>query len=187
MIKKARQYAIDAHKQQMYGTKPYVYHLDKVVSHLKEYDEYISAMGYLHDVVEDTEISVEDIESEFGSLIAKGVALLSDEPGKTRYERKKKTYAKMALVSEDSDEYGALIVKTADRLANLQECVATDNHRKLRMYLNEHPDFSQSVYRFGLCEELWESLNALIEHAEKKYDTEDLVPVQSFLNMFTVV
>ncbi len=168
MIEQARKYAIDAHKGQMYGDNPYVYHLDKVVFHLKGFCDSASVIGYLHDVVEDTDRSVQDIELQFGALVATAVSIVSDESGKNRKERKKKTYAKMALVV-NPDEQIALIVKTADRLANLQECVATSNSRLLRIYMEEHPTFSHSVYRQGLCDNLWTMLNSLVQqvHDEK--------------------
>jgi (p)ppGpp synthase/HD superfamily hydrolase len=56
-------------------------------------------VAYLHDVVEDTDITVEQVDTKFGELVASCVAILSDEPGQDRKDRKAKTYQKIAAVS----------------------------------------------------------------------------------------
>jgi len=163
MLERARNFAIKMHKQQMYGDKPYLYHLEKVVKNLKNYGELACVIGYLHDVVEDTETTIKDIEKEFGLLVASCVSILTDEAGKTRKERKQKTYAKMAKINQHSDEHLALIVKTADRLANVEESIHQNNKRLINIYLEEHNTFRQSVYRENLCDDLWEKLENMIQ------------------------
>lgn len=161
MLDKARLFALNAHADQKYGDKPYIFHLEAVVAYLQPYGEQAKVIGYLHDVVEDTPVSVADIENTFGLFVAECVSILTDEPGKNRKERKQKTYAKMAQVNGKT--VLALVVKAADRLANLDECVANQNASKLTMYKNEHPVFQQSVYREGLCEDLWLRINEIIK------------------------
>lgn len=92
-----------AHGEQRYGDQPYVYHLDGVAGLLLPYGRTAQVIGYLHDVVEDTPVTVADIERTFGGLIAQCVALLTDEPGETRAARKAKTYAKLALVTGETE------------------------------------------------------------------------------------
>jgi len=118
-------------------------------------------VAYLHDVVEDTEVTVEQVSAEFGELVASCVAILSDEPGQDRKDRKAKTYKKMAAVSGEQEL--ALIVKALDRLANVRACVLDNHERLLAVYKTEHSVFKQSVYRAGLCESLWDELNRIIE------------------------
>ena len=161
MLKKAREFAVQAHGDQKYGERPYSYHLDAVVELLAAYGETAQAVGYLHDVVEDTDVSVEDIESEFGTLVARCVGLLSDEPGKTRKERKAKTYAKLALVS--GSEELALTVKAADRLANVRATLADKKRGLWEVYRSEHPTFRAAAFRAGQCEPLWLELDELLE------------------------
>ena len=69
MIDKAKEFAIKAHGNQKYGKLPYEYHLQQVVSKLMLWrdfnafpitDEYI-AVAWLHDVLEDTDVSCEQI------------------------------------------------------------------------------------------------------------------------------
>jgi len=98
-------------------------------------------------------VSLETIEAEFNQHVAECVGILTDEPGGDRASRKSKTYAKMAKVTGDTQM--ALVVKTADRLANVQACVNDSNQRLLDIYRAEHPIFKKSVYRPDLCDALW--------------------------------
>jgi len=156
----ARDYAIQMHGDQKYGTHPYVHHLDAVVALLQPYGEKARVVGYLHDVVEDTAATVSDVQERFGDLVARCVSLLTDAPGANRKERKAKTYAAMAQVT--GDEELALVVKAADRLANVRACVA-DGHRQLwDTYRGEHPTFRAAAFRKGQCDPLWVELDVLL-------------------------
>lgn len=155
----ARQYAIDKHGSQQYGAQPYAVHLDAVAVIASEYGEVAEVVAYLHDVVEDTDATAEELETKFGSLVADCVNILTDEPGINRKERKAKTYQKMAKVAGELEL--ALIVKSADRLANLRACIAGDNADLLAMYRDEHALFKASVYRLGLCESIWTQIEEI--------------------------
>ena len=168
MLKKARIYAVNAHGAQKYGEHPYSFHLDKVVNHLSRFGEEAQVIGYLHDVVEDTNVSLGEISIEFGGFISECIGILTDEPGDNRKERKIKTYAKMAKVTGRLEL--SLIVKAADRLANIEQCANDCNDRMLSVYFSEHMVFRQSAYRVGLCDELWISIDAVFSssvHAGK--------------------
>lgn len=144
----------------MYGLRPYAYHLDAVAHLLAPFGEEAQVIGYLHDVVEDTPATIALVRSRFGATVAACVALLTDEAGANRKERKAKTYAKLAKVT--GKEELALLVKTADRLANVRECVADANAELWRMYHGEHEIFRSSAYRAGLCDGLWRELDELL-------------------------
>ena len=107
----ARAYALNMHGAQLYGTHPYSYHLDAVVATLALFGQKAQVIGYLHDVVEDTDATVSEVRSRFGDEVAACVALLTDELGANRKERKAKTYAKLAKVT--GLEELALVVKAA--------------------------------------------------------------------------
>ncbi|MDU9049504.1 MAG: HD domain-containing protein [Candidatus Electrothrix sp. Rat3] len=159
MKTKAREFACKYHGEQKYGEHPYVVHLDAVADLVQQYGESAVVIAYLHDVVEDTSISLFDIEKEFGRLVADCVAVLTDEPGEDRKERKAKTYAKMARVCGETEI--ALLVKAADRLANMRACVAGSKQRLLAVYKDEYPVFKKAVFRPGICEKIWVELAAL--------------------------
>jgi guanosine-3',5'-bis(diphosphate) 3'-pyrophosphohydrolase len=160
LVEKAKEFAVKAHGDQKYGELPYVVHLQAVANHLKPYGENAEVLGFLHDVVEDTSVSKEEVESEFGKFISECVAILTDEAGSNRKERKAKTYLKMSKVGAELNL--ALIAKVADRLANLEACVKAGNNSLLSMYKGEHPAFRNAVYREGLCEELWLKVEAIV-------------------------
>jgi len=159
MIEKAREFAVMRHGDQKYGDLTYSVHLDAVAEIAKEYGDVAAAIAYLHDVVEDTDASVADVEAEFGKLIADCVSILTDEPGENREQRKSKTYAKMAAVSGPTEL--ALVVKAADRLANMRCCLAEDNRRLLNIYRKEYPVFRESAYRQGACDPIWDELDGI--------------------------
>lgn len=157
-IKKARDLAIEEHGHQMYDcSKPYIYHLDAVAKILKPYGADAQIIGYLHDIVEDTDTSLQEIEDEFGRFISTCVDILTDEPGRTREERKEPTYKKVTFFTADEEKYNvSLIVKAADRLANLEA------GRKNEMYKKEHEKFKSIYYKPDLCNDIWEKIDKII-------------------------
>lgn len=159
LIKKVKEFAINAHGNQKYGDQPYIVHLESVAEIVKPYGKSAQIIAWLHDVVEDTSVRKTEIEQEFGNFIAECVGVLTDEPGADRKEKKAKTYAKMAKTGQELNL--ALIVKAADRLSNIKACIAFKRYSKLEMYKNEHEAFKTAAYRPGLCDDLWEKMEAV--------------------------
>jgi len=136
-------------------------HLDEVAALVGDDIEAAKAIAYLHDVVEDTYVDVHDIGLRFGEFVADCVALVTDEPGASRKERKAATHAKLAQVGPS--HYLALVVKAADRCANVEACARKGNVGLLKMYRGEQEAFRAAVYRPGLCEHLWERIENALE------------------------
>lgn len=160
MLDEARAFAVTAHHTQRYGDRPYSYHLDQVAALLLPFGNTAQVIGYLHDVVEDTDIKLADVELQFGDFVAQCVGLLTDPLGNSRAERKAKTYKKLSQVVGPTEL--ALIVKTADRLANVRACIADGNQRLLSVYRAEHSDFRNAAYRQNLCDNFWQELDRLL-------------------------
>jgi len=156
----ARTFALAAHGNQRYGDRPYEFHLDAVATLLAPFGENAVRVGYLHDVVEDTKTTLDELRTKFGDVVACCVALLTDEPGEDRKERKAKTYAKLAQVGPELEL--ALTVKAADRLANVRACIADGKADLLSVYRREHPAFRGAAYRPGRCDRLWQELDTLL-------------------------
>jgi guanosine-3',5'-bis(diphosphate) 3'-pyrophosphohydrolase len=156
----AKLFAMKYHNQQKYGIYPYVYHLDHVAILVKPYGNDAQIIAYLHDLVEDTEITIEDIQNKFGLFISECVDLITDCPGKNRKERKLKTYKKLSEVQPI--HYVTLIVKVADRLSNVMNCIKDSNKDLLEMYRKEDKEFTDAVYRPDLCTDLWRELKILL-------------------------
>lgn len=156
----ACRFAVDAHGDQKYGDQPYEVHLKAVAEIAAPYGDDAQAIAYLHDVAEDTATTLDIIRHHFGDLIASHVALLTDEAGSNRKERKAKTNAKLKAVEEDHQF--ALIVKAADRLANLRASTNSSDSSKLQMYRREQDAFREAAFRPGLCDELWNEMDRIL-------------------------
>lgn len=159
MKDEARAFAIKAHGVQKYGVHPYSVHLAAVAEIAQPFGAIAETIAYLHDVVEDTDVTVKEIENTFGKFVADCVAILTDEPGLNRQERKAKTYAKMAKVTGEAEI--ALVVKAADRLANMRASVADHNDRLQTIYKTEYPVFKRSVFRADRCDKIWAELDLI--------------------------
>jgi len=158
--KKAREFALKAHRDQKYGKYPYIYHLDAVVDILDQYGQHVQIIGYLHDIIEDTETTKSDIIKNFGKYVAECVFLTTDGPGKNRKQKKMALYKK--LKESPSDHESSLIVKAADRLANIEACIMGGRESLLKMYKREHLDFKDAVYRPKLCDDIWDRIEFII-------------------------
>ncbi|WP_042349453.1 HD domain-containing protein [Bacillus massiliigorillae] len=97
--------------------EPYVEHPKRVAQTLKEagFRDEVIAAGLLHDVVEDTPVTIEDIKEKFGEDVAEIVASHTEDKSLSWEERKKHT---ISVVKTAPLEVKALIV--ADKLDNLQ-------------------------------------------------------------------
>ncbi len=131
MEEKALEFAREAHGNQLrkYGEEPYIEHpirvagLVKTVPHTTE----MICAAYLHDVVEDTPVSIRDIERKFGRKIAFLVDELTDEfikenyPHLNRRKRKEREVARQAKISEE-----AKTIKLADVIDNTRDILQND-------------------------------------------------------------
>lgn len=157
-VKEAAYYAISLHGLQTYDGHPYFYHLEQVVEVLRQFcftGDLYQICGYLHDTLEDCAISYNDIKEKFGETVADIVYCVTDELGKNRKERKRKTYPKIAS-NED-----AVIIKLADRIANLSNSQDT-GHSMGKRYEKEYPDFRKALYSANSkAEKMWKYLDDL--------------------------
>ncbi len=124
LIDKAFRFAFTAHKNQVRKSgEPYLAHPVAVALILAEQrlDSVTIASGLLHDVIEDTSISQEDLEKNFGEeigLLVDGVTKIRTFQMKSRQERQAETYRKMLLSM--AKDLRVIIIKFADRLHNLR-------------------------------------------------------------------
>lgn len=156
----AREFAIRAHGDQKYsGSEPYVAHLDEVAEVLREFhqsNELTLTLAYLHDVVEDTSVTLEDLADIFNQQVSFGVAFLTDEPGLNRKERKANTHALRRQQIQNPVNLAVLkmfiTVKLADRIANLRRSAGTP---LMKMYLKERDAFRQAYYHPEVDPLMW--------------------------------
>jgi (p)ppGpp synthase/HD superfamily hydrolase len=156
-------YALAKHNGQLYGNLPYREHLKEVSFTARFYGFYsepIIASCWLHDIIEDTDSNFEELYNIFGVEIANIVVSVTDEPGKTRSERKAISYLKI------SNNLDALIVKLCDRIANISKCIDDNNSDLFKMYKNEHNLFYKKLYSPNQdihILKLWEAISNLLE------------------------
>ncbi|PSW20207.1 phosphohydrolase [Photobacterium sanctipauli] len=163
---KARTLARAKHKGQMYGDVPYFIHLEAVARLASPFGTDAMIVAQLHDVVEDTATSIEEIFADFGFIVADAVKYISDSNIEDRALRKKEI--NLRLSSLDTAEEAAriaLIVKACDRLANVRASLKTSENY-FAIYQKEHAAFRESVYRKGLCEAIWWELDNLLRYSE---------------------
>jgi (p)ppGpp synthase/HD superfamily hydrolase len=152
---RAREFALRAHGGQLYGTRPYIEHLAEVVSVLEDFGfsgDYLSA-GWLHDVIEDTDATVAEVEAEFGDRVAKLVWAVTG--GGDRASHVESIYDKIAAFPE------AAAVKLADRIANIEACASGDRH-SLR-YGREHGGFAAAIQPH-VPPTMWERYLQALQH-----------------------
>ncbi len=139
-LERALLVAEKAHVGQSYDIYPYIYHVKQVVRIAEElgYDEVILVASALHDVLEDTELSYNDIKKAFGEEVAEIVFAVTDELGRNRKERKEKTYPKIRA------NWKATAVKICDRIANIEQS-RNYNQKLFETYQKEHQHFVESL------------------------------------------
>lgn len=103
---------------------PYINHPIALASVLREegavLDATVIAAALLHDTMEDTETTFEELRGHFGDEIAQIVAEVTDTKWLAKTSRKQLQIAKAANASE-----GARLVKLADKISNLRDIIAS--------------------------------------------------------------
>lgn len=157
-IQKALEWTRDLH----YGNRPFFYHLVDVSNVLYEFgfiQDSLHIAAYMHDIIEDTSHTKEEIQKLFGTKIAEITWRVTDELGENREVRKAKTYPKIAESSS------ATIIKLADRIANVRAAKKLgDSSQYFAMYLKEYSEFKKALYnenQLDVIESMWETLDKL--------------------------
>ena len=142
-VKFARQFAIEHHAGQMYGDKPYSYHLDAVHSIVVEFNlgEEYEIAAYLHDILEDTKtVNKGELALIFGQDIAEMVFCVSGF-GANRKEKQHDIKTKMPTYPR------SINLKMADRLANMRHS-KLDKPKLFSLYCKEQIDLAD-IFSLG--------------------------------------
>lgn len=154
LITNAYRFAVEAHKNDKRASgEEYITHPYEVAMILAKeipVDDISVACGLLHDVVEDTKFSLNDIRAEFGDTIAEIVDGATQIEGITEnYELKQIESYKKLVLSMTSD-IRVMLVKFADRLHNLRTLGFLSSARQFRMAQETLEIYAPLAHRFGL-------------------------------------
>lgn len=151
----ARNFAQQHHANQQYGNQPYITHLEQVRAVLTDvdYDSPFGVAAWLHDTIEDTGVTREQIATRFGNEVAALVWAVTGE-GATRHERNESAYVKIRAYPP------AAILKLADRIANVE--ASRTRPDKLQMYQHEHTTFTEALHGLG-DDRMWRRLSDALE------------------------
>lgn len=146
MMERARIFAMKSHEGQTrkYSGQPYFSHPELVANILKYMttDEDLIAAAYLHDVLEDTGVSLQELQRRFGERVAGLVWELTSDSEQIQIMGKAAYLAnKMNLMSDE-----AFLIKLADRLDNLHDLSAADEEFRNR-YLHQTREILHSLNR----------------------------------------
>lgn len=159
-IKKAGDFAIRAHEgQNRVSGEPFVMHpfsVAIILTELEMDDEAIVA-GLLHDTVEDTECTLDDIKENFGenvALLVDGVTKLGKIPYSTKQEQQVENLRKMFLAM--AKDIRVIIIKLADRLHNLRTLKSITPEKQLEKAHETMEIFAPLANRLGMQKLKWE-------------------------------
>jgi hypothetical protein len=149
--------------------EPYVSHCVEVAKILADLqlDSTTVAAGLIHDVVEDTTITVEDVEREFGAEVAQivdGLTKIGNLPMHSKEERQVENYRKLLLsVAKDAR---VILIKLADRLHNMRTLDYLPPEKRRRIAQETRDLYGPLAHRFGMAKVRWELEDLAFKHLE---------------------
>ncbi|MEN8799040.1 MAG: RelA/SpoT family protein, partial [Flavobacteriaceae bacterium] len=147
--------AVDAHKNQRRKSgEAYVFHpiaVAKIVASEIGLDATSIAAALLHDVVEDTDYTLDDIERMFGETIARivdGLTKIAHLKKDMNISQQAENFRKMLLTLHD--DVRVIIIKIADRYHNMLTMDAMPEHKQVRMASETLYIYAPLAHRIGL-------------------------------------
>ncbi len=153
-IDKAYRLAADAHKAQLrYSGQPYIIHPIAVAEILLGLgmDAQAVEAAFLHDTVEDTDVTLSDLQKEFGEEVANlvnGVTKLGRVPLSTKEEQQAENIRKMLLAM--SRDIRVIIIKLADRLHNMRTLDFMAPQKRRDIALETLEIYAPLAHRLGI-------------------------------------
>ncbi|MDA8596155.1 bifunctional (p)ppGpp synthetase/guanosine-3',5'-bis(diphosphate) 3'-pyrophosphohydrolase [Flavobacteriaceae bacterium] len=155
LIRSAFDLAVEAHSDQRRKSgEPYIFHpiaVAKIVAYEIGLGATSIASALLHDVVEDTHFSHEDIKKQFGervSLIVRGLTKISRLSKEQDESIQAENFRKMLLTL--NEDVRVILIKIADRLHNMQTMDAMPAHKQLKISSETLYIYAPLAHRLGL-------------------------------------
>lgn len=178
-VLKAFELADKAHEGQFRASgEPYIMHplaVADILAHL-QIDHITLMAALMHDVVEDTSYSKEDLEEMFGSEVAflvDGVTKLNQFQYETKEDRQMENYRKMILAM--AKDVRVVVIKWGDRLHNMRTLKHMRSDKQKRIAKETLEIFAPLAHRLGIFNVKWEleDLSFRYLEPEKYYDLVD--------------
>ena len=178
-VLKAFELADKAHEGQFRASgEPYIIHplaVADILAHL-QIDHITLMAALMHDVVEDTSYSKEDLEEMFGSEVAflvDGVTKLNQFQYETKEDRQMENYRKMILAM--AKDVRVVVIKLGDRLHNMRTLKHMRSDKQKRIAKETLEIFAPLAHRLGIFNVKWEleDLSFRYLEPEKYYDLVD--------------
>ncbi|MGV6846169.1 MAG: RelA/SpoT family protein [Lutibacter sp.] len=174
LIRKAFDLAVEAHKTQRRKTgEPYIFHpiaVAKIVAYEIGLGTTSIVSALLHDVVEDTDYTLEDIEQLFGEQVARivnGLTKISNLKKDNDTSLQAENFRKMLLTL--NDDVRVILIKIADRLHNMQTMDAMPIHKQLKISSETLYIYAPLAHRLGLY-----NIKTELENLGLKYTEPDV-------------
>ncbi len=185
LIEHAFAVARDAHSEQVRRSgEPYIAHplgVATILAHLG-LDDVTVAAALLHDAVEDTLLTFDDIQREFGSdvaVIVDGVTKLDRLQFDSKEAQQSATLRKMLVAM--AKDIRVLLIKLADRLHNMRTIASLPAEKQRRIAQETLDIYAPLAHRLGIADVKWqlEDLAFAVLHPKRYAEIEQMVAAQS--------